>query len=111
MSSYHVHPRSSETFGEFVDVFAPVMSSPKGDADPVVIGYVSVGVSLDHEQAQMQMVNWIVAGIGVTAILLSFPAAYLLVFSISNRFVSWWKQPSACRWGDWISNWTSIVPT
>jgi signal transduction histidine kinase len=93
-SLYVVHPRSSPTFGEFVDVYAPIFSkrpaSIAGDqlvtadasGDTTPLGYVIVGVSLDREQAQLSFVNWLVAGIGVVMVLISLPIAYVLVYGI-----------------------------
>jgi signal transduction histidine kinase len=91
---YMVHPRSSATFGDFVDVYAPIYpphnsedarrtnkdAGNSGDLKP--IGYVVVGISLDREQAQLYWVNWLVAGIGVVMVLISLPVAYLCVYGI-----------------------------
>ena len=96
-SLYVAHPRSSPTFGEYVDVYAPIFpkhSAPsskagtakskdnhdRGSVTP--LGYVIVGVSLDHEQAQLRYVNILVAGIGVIMLLVSLPVAYVIVFNI-----------------------------
>lgn len=87
---YMVHPRSSATFGEFVDVYAPIYPGRQADAvqnpasasDTKPIGFVVVGVSLDREQAQLYWVNWLVAGIGVVMVLISLPVAYLIVYGI-----------------------------
>jgi signal transduction histidine kinase len=93
-SLYVVHPRSSPTFGEYVDVYAPVFAKrPPGIAgdQPVTadasggskpLGYVIVGVSLDREQAQLYWVNYLVAGIGVIMVIISLPVAYVLVYGI-----------------------------
>jgi signal transduction histidine kinase len=87
-SMYRVHPQNSRAFGEYVDVFAPVItqahnrSATAGNKTSPVLGYVAVGVSLDHEQAQMQLVNWIIAGIGAVVVLFSLPVASLLVYGI-----------------------------
>jgi signal transduction histidine kinase len=90
-SLYMVHPRSSASFGDFVDVYAPVYAkratetqdqNPTAAPEGKPIGFVVVGVSLDREQAQLYWVNWLVAGIGVVMVLISLPVAYLLVYSI-----------------------------
>jgi signal transduction histidine kinase len=92
-SLYVAHPRSSSSFGDYVDVYAPVYANKpaksaadltvtKKDTDHKPLGYVIVGVSLDHEQAQLYLVNWMVAGIGVIMVVLSLPIAYLLVYGI-----------------------------
>ena len=62
---YMIHPRSSASFGDFVDVYAPIYSRRSTDStDPKVarvdgddkpIGFVVVGVSLDREQAQLYL--------------------------------------------------------
>jgi signal transduction histidine kinase len=88
-SLYRACPRNSPAFGDYVDVFVPVIALQtrpvEDDAAKKpqrILGYVAVAISLDHEKAQMQLVNWIVAGIGVAVVLLSLPVAYLLVFNI-----------------------------
>ena len=84
-SLYVAHPRTSASFGDFVDVYAPVYSKKTADAsktDVKPLGYVIVGVSLDREQAQLYWVNYLVAGIGFIMVLISLPVAYLLVYSI-----------------------------
>ncbi len=91
-SLYMVHPRSSASFGDFVDVYAPIYAkhsvnapgAKEGDTDPDAkpIGFVVVGISLDKEQAQLYWVNWLVAGIGVVMVLISLPVAYLIVYGI-----------------------------
>ncbi len=91
-SLYVAHPRSSASFGDYVDVYAPIYpNKPAKSADLTTIvknsndkplGYVIVGVSLDHEQAQLYWVNWMVAGIGLVMVLISLPIAYMLVFGI-----------------------------
>jgi signal transduction histidine kinase len=89
---YMVHPRSSASFGDFVDVYAPIYpphdsqdskkKTKTSDGDIKPIGYVVVGISLDREQAQLYWVNWLVAGIGVVMVLISLPVAYLVVYGI-----------------------------
>ncbi len=89
-----VYPRTSKAYGDYVDVFSPVVGKvrPMSTTQPAArahsaainhtFGYVIVGVSLDREQAQLYWVNWIVAGIGLTVVILSLPIAYLLVYGI-----------------------------
>ena len=74
---YVVTPHSHPTFGEYVDVYTPVTG-----ADSKRTGYVVVGVSLDREQAQLQSVSYLVAGIGVVMVILSLPVAYGIVYGI-----------------------------
>lgn len=87
-SLYRVHPQNSRAFGEYVDVFAPVIAQSHApaatpdDRSSPILGYVAVGISLDHEQAHMQLVNWIIAGIGAVVVLFSLPIASLMVYGI-----------------------------
>ena len=91
---YVMHPPVSPVFGDYVDVYAPVTASthskiaksvavhktdPSKDAE---LGYVVVGVSLDHEQAQVQTVTWMIAGVGAIMVLMSLPMVSLIVFGI-----------------------------
>lgn len=91
-SLYVAHPRTSAAFGEYVDVYAPIYrTNPNAAADAAAgimrpkgkpLGYVIVGVSLVREQAQLNWMNWMVAGIGLVMVLLSLPVAYLSVYGI-----------------------------
>jgi signal transduction histidine kinase len=80
----------SDTFGEYLEVVAPIFSSPtwgdepadSDDAGPTLLGYVAVGVSQASEQAQMMQVQYIVTGIAWMMVLMSIPVAYLVVHRI-----------------------------
>lgn len=90
-----VYPVTPKTFGEYVNVSAPIVWRGAG-AKPVtragvatatahpdrLLGYVVVGVSLDREQAQVRWTNWLVAAIGSAVALVSLPLAWLLVYGI-----------------------------
>jgi signal transduction histidine kinase len=91
---YVMHPPTSSVFGDYVDVYAPVTATPHSKIarsvavhrtepgkDPE-LGFVVVGVSLDHEQAQVQTVTWMIAGVGAVIVLISLPVVALLVFGI-----------------------------
>ena len=75
--------RDSATLGEYVEVAAPVLaptsSSTSERASGRLLGYVTVGMSLAGEAAQLQRIaTWgAVAGLGV--VLLSIPLSYTLV--------------------------------
>lgn len=82
--------RSSATFGEFLEVIAPVLSwndpndkpgenVPPG---PHLLGYVAVGVSQAREEAQMMRVSYIVTGIACVMFFGAIPIAYLLVHRV-----------------------------
>ncbi len=80
-------PPPHPTFGEHVDVYAPVFyHPPRGSlgkpAEPRRLGTVVVGVSLDLERGELQFVTEVVAAIGGAAVLLSLPVAYGLVYGI-----------------------------
>jgi signal transduction histidine kinase len=82
---YMTRPGNSASFGEYVDVYAPVNSQVKsiGSSDQAApLGYVVVGVSLEGELSQVQYVTWMMAGLGAVIVLVSFPAAYLIVHGI-----------------------------
>ena len=82
-----VRPPPHPVFGEHVDVYAPVVYHPaRGSVGRTAaerrLGTVVVGVSLDHERAELQWVTEVVAGIGGAAVLLSLPVAYGLVYGM-----------------------------
>lgn len=81
--------RDSATLGQYVEVAAPVLApttsaSNERRANGRLLGYVTVGMSLSGEAAQLQRVaTWgAVAGLGV--VLLSVPLSYTLI----RRFLS-----------------------
>jgi signal transduction histidine kinase len=84
---YVLHPPPHPVFGEHVDVYAPVFyHPPRGATGKAAVerrlGTVVVGVSLDRERAELQLVNAVVAGIGGVTVLLSLPVAYILVYGM-----------------------------
>jgi signal transduction histidine kinase len=80
----------SPTFGEYLEVVAPIVSSPlplPGDADPSgvgpkLLGYVAVGVSQTSEQAQLTRVQYIAVAIAWLMVVLAIPVAYVVVHRI-----------------------------
>jgi signal transduction histidine kinase len=98
-SLMQVRPMRSPTFGEYVEVVAPILHlSPAstgstrpedGGPSPVMsqsgtrlLGFVTVGVSQTREQAGLLRINLIVVGIGVVIATVSLPMAYALVHRI-----------------------------
>ncbi|HVT87522.1 MAG TPA: ATP-binding protein [Tepidisphaeraceae bacterium] len=87
-SLMQVHSRQSPTFGEFLEVVAPILSTPSPDDDaevssgPRLLGYVAVGVSQASEEAQMLQVDYLIIGVGCCMFLCTLPIAYLLVHRI-----------------------------
>ncbi len=84
---YLVHPVPHPTFGEHVDVYAPVyLHPPRGATGKAAIarrlGTVVVGVSLDRERAELEWVTWVVACIGGVTVLMSLPVAFILVYGM-----------------------------
>ncbi|CAN5446270.1 hypothetical protein BH09PLA1_BH09PLA1_15430 [soil metagenome] len=81
-----VQQRQSNVFGKYVEVVAPVLSSPTRErtdgvaqAGPRLLGYVSVGLASQYEASQMARINMMVIGAGCIVAFLSLPMAYLLV--------------------------------
>jgi signal transduction histidine kinase len=65
-------------------MLAPIVADG-GANDPVgkkLVGYVAVGLSQVHEQAQLRAINYAVAAIGGIAIAISLPLASLLIYRI-----------------------------
>lgn len=81
-----VQHRESRVFGKYVEVVAPVLSSPTKDrtggavsAGSRILGYVSVGLASQYEASQMARINMMVIGAGCIVAFISLPMAYLLV--------------------------------
>ncbi|MBC8107615.1 MAG: HAMP domain-containing histidine kinase [Anaerolineae bacterium] len=83
-----VQHRESRVFGKYVEVVAPVLTSPTKDrlADGVatspgvrILGYVSIGLASQYEASQMARINMMVIGAGCIVAFISLPMAYLLV--------------------------------
>src|SRR4051794_19815745 len=80
-----IRPKESALFGEYLEVFAPVFSSPTPD-NPMggarLIGYVAVGVSQQREMSQLARINIMVVGGSCVLVLFSLPLAMLLVHRV-----------------------------
>lgn len=74
---------ASPMFGEYLEVVAPILTSPSRTAEQPqasqLLGYVAVGVSQQREEAQLRRVNMLVIGIGCIAGIISLPLAWMLV--------------------------------
>lgn len=84
-SLMQVSRRASPTFGEYLEVMAPIMSRqlPGDDTGGArLIGYVAVGVSQYREEAQIARVRWMVAGIACLMVACALPVAFFLVHRI-----------------------------
>lgn len=81
-SLMQVARRSSETLGSHLEVSAPVLS-PIADAGERpggrLLGYVTVGMSLSAEEAQLQRTATWGAAVGLAVVLLAIPLTYTLV--------------------------------
>src|SRR5207237_432049 len=77
-----------KTFGHYLEVVAPILSLPwpGGDGaqrdEPRLLGYVTVGVSQMHEDAEIYRANWAAVAIAGLLTMLSVPAVYLLVHRV-----------------------------
>jgi signal transduction histidine kinase len=77
----------SPTFGEYLEVVAPILSSPTASAGndrggPKLLGYVAVGVSQSAEQAQLTRIHSMAFGIAWLMVVLAIPVAYGVVHRI-----------------------------
>src|ERR1700733_2875606 len=98
-----VRRRTSPTFGEYVEVDAPILSSPPPEArehyeGPHLLGYVEVGISQMREQSQIQSIQYVLLGIACVMVLIGFPVVSLLVHRIFlpiRKLVSVTKQLTA----------------
>ncbi len=73
-----VHRETGASFGDYLEVCQPVLS-PESSGKSRLVGYVAVGISPGQEQSQVQRVNYFALGIGCITVLITLPAAYLLV--------------------------------
>jgi signal transduction histidine kinase len=73
-----VHRETAAPFGDYLEVSQPVLSLQYAGKSRLV-GYVAVGISLSQEQTQLHRANYFALGIGCVTVLLTLPAAYLLV--------------------------------
>jgi signal transduction histidine kinase len=88
-SLMQVSRRESPTFGQYLEVMAPILSIPSpGEEEPRgvgrtrLLGYVAVGVSQMREEAQMTRVRWLVIGIACVMVICAIPVAFFLVHRI-----------------------------
>jgi signal transduction histidine kinase len=88
-SLMQVSRRASPTFGEYLEVMAPILSGQapsdetgQGSNGAQLIGYVAVGVSQYREEAQIARVRWLVIGIACVMVTLALPVAFFLVHRI-----------------------------
>src|SRR5688572_10569414 len=99
-SLMQVRPMHSATFGDYIEVVAPILHvSPSStgsarleDMSPTpliapnsgtkLLGFVTVGVSKTREQAELLRINLIVVGIGCAIAIISLPMAYVLVHRV-----------------------------
>ncbi|HEY7087824.1 MAG TPA: HAMP domain-containing sensor histidine kinase [Tepidisphaeraceae bacterium] len=96
--------RQSETFGDYLEVVAPIFTTPVPSSDipeeraQRLLGYVAVGVSQASERAQMNQVQYMVIGLACVMTMASLPVAYLLVHRVFlpiRKLVTVTKQISA----------------
>jgi signal transduction histidine kinase len=80
-----VRVKSSPIFGDYLEVFAPVFSTPVpggSNSGSRLVGYVAVGVSQTREMAQLTRINVMVIGASCLVVLFSLPLAMALVHRI-----------------------------
>jgi signal transduction histidine kinase len=96
-SLMQVRPMRSATFGDYIEVVAPILhvapgSARREDMSPTpllapnsgtkLLGFVTVGVSKTREEAELLRINLLVVGIGCTIAIVSLPMAYGLVHRV-----------------------------
>jgi signal transduction histidine kinase len=84
-SLMQVHQRNSPLFGDYLEVVAPILSTPgisSQAGSQRLLGFVAVGVSLAREAAQLQSVNYMIVGVGCLMIVISLPLGYMLVHRV-----------------------------
>jgi len=82
-----VRPKFSQVFGDYLEVVAPVLTTPSLHGAEAangtrLVGYVAVGVSRTREFAQLSRINWMVAAVSSLVVLLSLPMALALVHRV-----------------------------
>jgi len=80
-----LRPKNSPIFGDYLEVFAPVFSSPGRDSSGEgtrLVGYVAVGVSQQRVLAQLTRINIMVIGASCFVVLFSLPLAMVLVHRV-----------------------------
>ncbi|MGD0463135.1 MAG: HAMP domain-containing sensor histidine kinase [Tepidisphaeraceae bacterium] len=73
-----VHRETSTPFGDCLEVCLPVLGLESAGKSRLV-GFVAVGISPEQEESQVQRANYFALGIGCVTVLITLPAAYLLV--------------------------------
>jgi len=84
-SLMQVSRRHSPTFGDYLEVMAPILNAPSPlDENPKtsLSGYVAVGVSQMREEAQINRVHWLVIGIACVMVAFALPIAFILVHRV-----------------------------
>jgi len=83
-----VQRTQTRLFGEYLEITAPVMSTPLGpdhDKEPArtqLLGYVTVGLSDQFEGAKARQATVMVLGVGCVMVILALPLSYLVVHRI-----------------------------
>jgi signal transduction histidine kinase len=71
---------NSARWGNYLQVCSPVFSAGNATSDaPVLVGYVTVGVSTHRQESQIHRANSMAVGVGCAMALFAVPLAYLLV--------------------------------
>lgn len=73
--------RQSQAFGLYIDASAPVLYKAR-DGKVAKLGFVAVGISLDHEQNQLSDVCILMIAVALLLIVASLPVAWILVDGI-----------------------------
>ena len=84
-SLMQLRARTSPIFGNYLEVFAPVLSSPGRDGANTgtrLVGYVAVGVSQRRVLAQLNRINIMVICASCFVVILSLPLAMALVHRV-----------------------------
>jgi signal transduction histidine kinase len=78
-----VRQRFYPTLGSFLQINAPVFDMQrKGGDGPKLLGYLTIGISQNSEEAQLQRVSLLGVGVGCVIFVLSLPLASGLVHRI-----------------------------
>src|SRR2546421_5841895 len=79
----HVRQRFYPTVGSFLQINAPVFDMQRRGGDgPKLLGYLTIGISQNSEEAQLQRVSLLGVGVGCVIFVLSLPMASGLVHRI-----------------------------
>jgi signal transduction histidine kinase len=78
-----VKARFYPTLGSFLQINAPIFDMQRKNADgPRLLGYLTIGISQNTEEAQLQRVSLLGVGVGCVIFVLSLPLASGLVHRI-----------------------------